>query len=95
MSGLRQVGSASLLECIEEGIKSGQGSEQHERRKQRKAAEAVAHVQSALGTTELTPTQKEFAEYRGKALGGANLTKGFGFSIPGVNERKPNWKANG
>ena len=78
-----------LLEAIQEAREAG---ESRERQAQVKAhAYSVACNAVGVGVKDLTPTMRVFADAVERRMNGeGTLSKSGGFSLPDVEERKPN-----
>ena len=88
---IKQAGSLSLLETIEEARKSGALDERASTASQQVRAEANGEFLVALGVNgDMTHHQQQFVEaFEKRKRGGGTEGKGYGFSIP-TEGRKPN-----
>ena len=93
MTIIRQMGPMELLQSIEEGITEEKDDRQAKGRRQQIKAQAYAQVCSMyrVGANEMTAQHRAYAEAIEKRMLGETTTgKGFGFSLPGVADRRPN-----
>ena len=96
IAGFRQAGTLDLLATIEEAAQSAAWSSNSARRRQQIKAQAYAQVCHAngVGVNEMTPAMRAYADTVARMMGGEGEPegRGYGFRLPGVNERRPNFR---
>ena len=89
----KQASPMDLLNTINEGLRHGENTRAAKDRRQQIKAQAYAQVCHMFNCSvrDLTPAQRALAEnIENRMLGKTQDGVGYGFTIPGVADRRPN-----